>query len=127
MDLIKLATVRQHTRRELTVAEARGLVISANLSVLKAQAAALSLHRWLNTPEEWLQLEACLVLIEARRRNPGSRHKTGSCQLLVIGPQKSPHQVGESPFSLGAGSGRDPARNLEPLALPNADPPDPGF
>ncbi len=36
MDLLKLATVRQHTRRELTVAEARGLVISANLSVLKA-------------------------------------------------------------------------------------------
>jgi hypothetical protein len=70
MDLIKLATVRQHTRRELTVAEARGLVISANLSVLKAQAAALSLHPWLNTPEEWLQLEACLVLIEDRRRNP---------------------------------------------------------
>jgi hypothetical protein len=70
MDLIKLATVRLHTRRELTVAEARGLVISANLSVLKAQAAALSLHPWLNTPEEWLQLEACLVLIEDRRRNP---------------------------------------------------------
>jgi hypothetical protein len=70
MDLLKLATVRLHTRRELTVAEARGLVISANLSVLKAQAAALSLHPWLNTPEEWLQLEACLVLIEDRRRNP---------------------------------------------------------
>jgi hypothetical protein len=70
MNLITLDTVRQHTRRELTVAEARGLVISANLSVLKAQAAALSLHPWLNTPEEWLQLEACLVLIEDRRRNP---------------------------------------------------------
>jgi hypothetical protein len=70
MDLLKLDTVRKHTRRELTVAEARGLVISANLSVLKAQAAALSLHPWLNTPEEWLQLEACLVLIEDRRRNP---------------------------------------------------------
>ena len=70
MNLLKLATVRLHTRRELTVAEARGLVISANLSVLKAQAAALSLHPWLNTPEEWLQLEACLVLIEDRRRNP---------------------------------------------------------
>jgi hypothetical protein len=70
MNLLKLDTVRRHTRRELTVAEARGLVISANLSVLKAQAAALSLHPWLNTPEEWLQLEACLVLIEDRRRNP---------------------------------------------------------
>ena len=70
MDLLKLATVRLHTHRELTIAEARGLVISANLSVFKAQAAALSLHSWLNTPEEWLQLEACLVLIEERRRNP---------------------------------------------------------
>ena len=70
MNLLKLDTVRRHTRRELTVAEARGLVISANLSVLKAQAAALSLHPWLNTPEEWLQLEACLVLIEDRRRTP---------------------------------------------------------
>ncbi|MBV8739832.1 MAG: hypothetical protein JO007_21775 [Alphaproteobacteria bacterium] len=69
MNIIDIATVRLHTRRELTVAEARGLVISANLSVLKAQAAALSLHPWLNTPEEWLQLEACLVLIEERRRN----------------------------------------------------------
>ena len=70
MNLLKLDTVRLHTRRELSVAEARGLVVSANLSVLKAQAAALSLHPWLNTPEEWLQLEACLVLIEERRRNP---------------------------------------------------------
>jgi hypothetical protein len=71
MNLLKLDAVRKHTRRELTVAEARALVASANLSVLKAQAAALSLHPWLNTPDEWLQLEACLVLIEERRRNPG--------------------------------------------------------
>lgn len=70
MNLLKLDTVRLHTRRELSVAEARALVASTNLSVLKAQAAALSLHPWLNTPEEWLQLEACLVLIEERRRNP---------------------------------------------------------
>ena len=68
MNLIKLAAARHHTRRELTLAEARRLVVSANLSVLKAQAAALSLHPWLNTPQEWLQLEACLVLIEERRR-----------------------------------------------------------
>jgi hypothetical protein len=69
MNLIKLEAVRHHTRRELTPAEARRLVASANLSVLKAQAAALSLHPWLNTAQEWLQLEACLVLIEERRRN----------------------------------------------------------
>jgi hypothetical protein len=66
MNLLKLDTVRRHTRRELSPAEARHLVINTNLSVLKAQAAALSLHPWLNTPEEWLQLEACLVLIEER-------------------------------------------------------------
>jgi hypothetical protein len=70
MHSLKLDTVRKHTRREVSIAEARALVASANLSVLKAQAAALSLHPWLNTPEEWLQLEACLVLIEERRRNP---------------------------------------------------------
>jgi hypothetical protein len=70
MNLLKLDAVRKHTRRELTVAEARAMVPSANLSVLKAQVAALSLHPWLNTPEEWLQLEACLVLIEDRRCNP---------------------------------------------------------
>ena len=46
MNLIKLEAVRHHTRRELTPAEARRLVVSANLSVLKAQAAALSLHSW---------------------------------------------------------------------------------
>ena len=68
MKLIKLDAVRHHTRRELTPAKAPQLVVSANLSVLKAQAAALSLHSWCNTPQEWLQLEACLVLIEERRR-----------------------------------------------------------
>jgi hypothetical protein len=70
MKLITLETVRQHTRRELTIAKAWGVVASANLSVLKAQAAALSLHSWNNTPADWLRLEACLVLIEERRRHP---------------------------------------------------------
>jgi len=68
MNLLNLDTVRRHTRRELSVAEARHLVVGTNLSVLKAQAASLSLHSWGNTPKEWLQLEACLVLIEERRR-----------------------------------------------------------
>ena len=70
MNLIKLDAERHHTRRELTAAEARRLVVSANLSVLKAQAAALSLHSWCNTPKEWLRLEACLVLIEERCGGP---------------------------------------------------------
>jgi hypothetical protein len=70
MNILKLNAVRRHTRRELTAADARHLVVSANLSVLKAQAAALSSHSRLNAPAEWLQLEACLVLIEERRRSP---------------------------------------------------------
>jgi hypothetical protein len=59
-----------HTRRELTPDQAKNLVSHPNISVVKAQAAALSLHPWGNTPEEWLRLEACLVLIEERRRGP---------------------------------------------------------
>jgi hypothetical protein len=68
MNLIKLDAVRRHTRRELTPDQAKTLVSHPNISVVKAQAAALSLHPWGNTPEEWLRLEACLVLIEERRR-----------------------------------------------------------
>ena len=70
MNLIKLDAVRRHTRRELTPDQAKSLVSHPNISVVKAQAAALSLHPWGNTPEEWLRLEACLVLIEERQRGP---------------------------------------------------------
>jgi hypothetical protein len=45
--------------------------------------------------------------------NPGSRHRTGSCQLLVIGPTASPYRMGEPTLSLGAGSGLGPVRNLD--------------
>jgi hypothetical protein len=68
MNLIKLDAVRRHTRRELPPDQAKTLVSHPNISVVKAQAAALSLHPWGNTPEEWLRLEACLVLIEERQR-----------------------------------------------------------
>ena len=68
MNLIKLEAVRRHTRRELTPDQAKTLVSHPNISVVKAQRVALSLHPWGNTPEEWLRLEACLVLIEERRR-----------------------------------------------------------
>ena len=68
MNLINLDAVRRHSGRQLTVDEARTYVSHPNISVVKAQAAALSLHSWGNTPEEWLRLEACLVLIEERRR-----------------------------------------------------------
>jgi hypothetical protein len=56
----------RHTRRELTPTKPRP---SSAFSIVKAQAAALSLHPWGNTPEEWLRSEVCLVLIEERRRS----------------------------------------------------------
>jgi hypothetical protein len=62
--------VRRHTRRELTPDQAKTLVNHPNISIVKAQAAALSLHPWNNAPDEWVRLEACLVLIEERRRGP---------------------------------------------------------
>jgi len=68
MSTIVLTDVRKHTGRELSANEAKRCVGHANISMLKAQAAALSLHPWHNTPTEWLRLEACLVLIEERRR-----------------------------------------------------------
>ena len=68
MNIIKLDAARRHTGRELTVDEAKTLVSHPNISVVKAQAAALSLHPWNNTPQEWLRLEACLALIAERRR-----------------------------------------------------------
>ena len=68
MNTISLAEVRQHTGRQLTVDQAKTFVSHPNISVVKAQAAALSLHPWNNTPEERLRLEACLVLIEERQR-----------------------------------------------------------
>ncbi len=68
MNIIKLYAVRRHTGRELTVDQAKTIVSHPNISVVKAQAAARSLHSWDNTPEEWLRLEACLVLIAERRR-----------------------------------------------------------
>jgi hypothetical protein len=70
MNPMKLADVRRHTGRQLSVDDAKTLVSHPNISVVRAQAAALSLHPWGNTPEEWLRLEACLVLIAERRRGP---------------------------------------------------------
>ena len=70
MNIIKLDAVRRHAGRQLSVDQAKTHVSHPNISVVKAQAAALSLHPWNNTPDEWLRLEACLVLIEERRRNP---------------------------------------------------------
>ena len=69
MKPMKLAEVREHTGRELTVEEAAQYVNPAQSpTVTRNQACALSLHSWLNTATEWLRLEACLVLLADKRR-----------------------------------------------------------
>jgi hypothetical protein len=65
----KLAEVRKHTGRELTVAEAAQYVSpSQSSTVTYNQACALSLHSWLNSATDWQRLEACLVLLADKRR-----------------------------------------------------------
>ena len=65
----KLAEVRTHTGRALTVEQAAQYVSpDQSAAVIRNQACALSLHSWLNTATDWLQLEACLVLLADKRR-----------------------------------------------------------
>ena len=69
MKPMKLADVREHTGRELTVEEAAQYVsLGQSDSVTCNQACALSLHSWLNSATDWLRLEACLVLLADKRR-----------------------------------------------------------
>jgi hypothetical protein len=69
MKPIKLAEVRKHTGRELTVEEAAQYVSPGQSdTVTRNQACALSLHSWLNAATDWLRLEACLVLLADKRR-----------------------------------------------------------
>ena len=69
MKPMKLAEVRKHTGRELTVEEAAQYVSPAqSLTVIRNQACSLSLHSWLNTATDWLRFEACLVLLAHKRR-----------------------------------------------------------
>jgi len=67
MKPMKLTDVRKHAGRQLTYAEAVKL---ANLGdpFLRNIAVALSLHSWNNTPEDWLRLEAALVILHHRSR-----------------------------------------------------------
>src|ERR1700736_5606273 len=63
MKPMKLAEVREHTGRELTVEEAARYVSpSQSDTVTRNQACALSLHSWLNSATDWLGLETRLVL-----------------------------------------------------------------
>jgi hypothetical protein len=69
MKPMKLAEVRQHTGRELTVEEAAQYVSPGQSDTLtRNQACALSPHSWLNSATDWLRLEACLVLLAHKRR-----------------------------------------------------------
>ena len=69
MKPMKLAEVREHTGRHLTIEEAVQYASPGQSEmVTRNQACALSLHSWLNTATDWLRLEACLVLLAHKRR-----------------------------------------------------------
>ena len=69
MKSMKLADVRKHTGRQLTVEEAAQYVSPGqSVTATRNQACALSLHSWLNSATDWLRLEACLVLLAHKRR-----------------------------------------------------------
>jgi hypothetical protein len=64
---LKLATVRAHTGHKLTYDEACKLANPRDRYLLN-MACALSIHSWSNTAEEWLRLQAALVILAHRRR-----------------------------------------------------------
>jgi hypothetical protein len=70
MKPIKLADVRKHTGRQLTYEEAIKLANPGD-PFLRNMAVALPLHSWNNAPQDWLRLEAALVIMHHRR---GQRH-----------------------------------------------------
>lgn len=65
MKLMRLADVRKHTGRQLTYAEAVRLANPGD-PFLRNMAVALSLHPWNNTPQDWLRLEAALVILRQK-------------------------------------------------------------
>jgi hypothetical protein len=68
MTPMKLRDVEDITHiRDMTPDEA-GRFVSRGQSrqITRNQAVALSLHTWHNTPEDWLRLQACLVLLRQR-------------------------------------------------------------
>jgi hypothetical protein len=67
MQPMKLAEVRKHTGRQLTYAEAAKLANPGD-PFLRNMAAALSLHTWNNTAQDWLRLEAALVILRHKPR-----------------------------------------------------------
>ena len=69
MNPMKLTDVRKHTGRTLTYAEAVKLANPGD-PFLRNMAVALSLHSWNNTPQDWLRLEAALVILRHKERRP---------------------------------------------------------
>ena len=67
MKLMRLADVRKHTGRQLTYVEAVKLANPGD-PFLRNMAVALSLHSWNNTPQDWLRLEAALVILYHKGR-----------------------------------------------------------
>ena len=63
MKPLKLADVRQHTGRQLTYEQAAKLTNPGD-PYLRNMAVALSLHSWNNTAQDWLRLEAALVILD---------------------------------------------------------------
>ena len=72
MKPMQLAEVRKHTGRQLTYAEAVKLANPGD-PFLRNMAIALSLHSWNNTAQEWLRLEAVLVIMHHRRGSGTTR------------------------------------------------------
>lgn len=67
MKAMKLRDVEDITHiREMTYAEA--IKISGPGFGCKQQSIALSLMTWRNTREDWLRLQACLVILKHQRR-----------------------------------------------------------
>jgi hypothetical protein len=64
---MKLADARKHTGRKLTYEEAIKFANSGD-PFLRNMAVALSLHTWNNTSQDWLRLEAALVILHHRPR-----------------------------------------------------------
>jgi hypothetical protein len=67
MKPLTLAEVRKHTGGLLTYADAIKLARPGD-PFLRNMAVALSLHPWNNTPQDWLRLEAALVILRHKPR-----------------------------------------------------------
>lgn len=73
MKTMKLAAVQEHTGRSMTVAEA---ITRANPNdrFLGNMIVALNLHTWNNTADDWLRLQAAMVI---------QRNKMTACALYA--------------------------------------------